>query len=211
MKPYWSGVFPAVTTQMHRDGSLDLDATARHLEVLIDSGVAGLVIVGSLGENQVLEPGEKRALVELAVGVSRGRVPVLAGVAETSTEAARAFVRDSRTLGADGFMVFPPMLYRCDERELVTHFQAVASASDAPIMVYNNPISYGNDVTPRLLAELARIDTIVAIKESSGDTRRVTDIRNEIGDRLAIFTGVDDLALESAVLGIDGWVAGIGL
>jgi len=211
MKPYWTGVFPAVTTQMQRDGSLDLDATARHLEVLIDSGVTGLVMTGSLGENQVLEPSEKRALIELAVGVSHGRVPVVAGVAETSTAAACAFMRDARQLGADGFMVLPPMLYRCDERELLTHFRTVASATDSPLMIYNNPISYGNDVTPRLFARLAEIDTVVALKESSGDPRRVTDIRNEVGDRFAIFIGVDDLALEAAVLGIDGWVAGIGL
>lgn len=211
MKPYWSGVFPAVTTQMHQDGSLDLEATGCHLEVLIEAGMNGLVMGGSLGENQTLEPAEKRALVELAVDVSRGRVPVLAGVAETSAAAACAFVRDARALGADGFMVLPPMLYRCDERELLTHFRAVAAATDSPLMIYNNPISYGNDVTPGLFAKLAEVDTIVALKESSGDTRRITDIRNEVGDRLAIFTGVDDLALESAVLGIDGWVAGIGL
>ena len=211
MKPYWQGVFPAVTTQMHRDGTIDLEATARHLEVLIDSGVGGLVMCGSLGENQSLDPDEKRAVVEAAVGVAGGRVPVLGGVAETSTGAACRYVKDCRQLGADGFMVMPAMAYRGDEREALGHLRAVAKATDAPLMIYNNPISYANDVTPPMFAKLAEIDTIVALKESSGDTRRMTDLRNVVGDRFALFTGVDDLVLESAVLGIDGWVAGIGL
>jgi dihydrodipicolinate synthase/N-acetylneuraminate lyase len=211
MKPYWQGVFPAATTQMRRNGDVDLDATASHLEVLIDSGVGGLVMCGSLGENQSLDPEEKRAVVEMAVGVARGRVPVLSGVAETSTRAASRYVQDCRRLGADGFMVMSAMVYRGDDREIVAHFRSVAGATDAPLMIYNNPVSYGNDVTPKLFARLAEVDTIVALKESSGDTRRITDLRNEVGDRFAIFTGVDDLVLESAALGIDGWVAGIGL
>jgi 4-hydroxy-tetrahydrodipicolinate synthase len=211
MKPYWQGVFPAVTTQMRRDGALDLDATARHLEVLVDSGVSGLVMCGSLGENQSLDPQEKRAVVEAAIGAAAGRVPVLAGVAETSTPAACRYVEDCTLLGADGFMVMSAMVYRGDDREIVTHFKGVATATDRPLMIYNNPVSYGNDVTPTLFAELAEIDSIVAIKESSADTRRITDIRNALGDRYAIFVGVDDLALESAMLGVDGWVAGTGL
>ncbi|MEI7759456.1 MAG: dihydrodipicolinate synthase family protein [Thermoleophilia bacterium] len=211
MKPYWQGVFPAVTTQMHRDGSIDLDATGRHLEVLIDSRVGGVVMCGSLGENQSLDPEDKRAVVEAAVDVVRGRVPVLSGVAETSTAAACRYVRDCRSLGADGFMVMPAMAYNGAERESLEHLTDIARATDGPLMIYNNPATYANDVTPKMFARLAEIDTIVAIKESSGDTRRITDLRNEVGDRFAIFTGVDDLVLESAVLGIDGWVAGIGL
>jgi 4-hydroxy-tetrahydrodipicolinate synthase len=211
MDSHWRGVFPAVTTQMHRDGALDLDATARHLEVLIDSGVGGLVMCGSLGENQALDPEEKRAVVEAAVGVAAARVPVLAGVAETSTPAACRYVADCTRLGADGFMVMSAMVYRGDDREIVTHFRSVAAATDRPLMIYNNPVSYGNDVTPALFAQLAAIDSIVAIKESSADTRRITDLRNVVSDRYAIFVGVDDLALESAALGVDGWVAGTGL
>jgi 4-hydroxy-tetrahydrodipicolinate synthase len=211
MEPYWHGVFPAVTTQMRRSGALDLEGTARHLEVLIDSGVGGLVMCGSLGENQALDAEEKRAVVEAAVDVADGRVPVLAGVAETSTSAARRYVEDCSRLGADGFMVMSAMVYRGDGREIVAHFRAVAHATDRPLMIYNNPVSYGNDVTPALFAELAEIDSIVAIKESSADTRRITDLRNVVADRYAIFVGVDDLALESAAVGIDGWVAGTGL
>jgi 4-hydroxy-tetrahydrodipicolinate synthase len=212
MKPHWQGVFPAVTTQMKPDGALDLDATARHLNVLIESGVNGLIMLGSLGENQSLDPDEKRRVLEAAIQAARGRVPVLSGVAETSTAAACRYVRDGERLGASGFMLMPPMVYKSpDPAETLAFFRAVAAATGLPLMIYNNPISYGNDVTPEMFAGLADAPNIVALKESSGNTRRVTDLRNTVGDRYAIFVGVDDLALEAAVLGIDGWVAGVGL
>ena len=212
MKPHWSGVFPAITTQLNRDGALDLEGTARHIEALIQSGVTGMIMLGSLGENQALEPEEKRAVIELAVRVVKGRVPVLSGVAETSTPAAIRYVRDGERLGLDGFMLMPAMLYKApDPRETLAHFRAVARATGLPIMIYNNPISYGNDITPEMFAQLADVKTFVALKESSGNTRRITDLHNTVGDRYAIFTGVDDLALESAILGIDGWVAGTGI
>ncbi|MBI3874662.1 MAG: dihydrodipicolinate synthase family protein [Verrucomicrobia bacterium] len=197
---------------MKKDGALDLDATARHLEALIESGVSGLIMLGSLGENQSLEPEEKRRVLELAAKVTNGRVPVLSGVAETSTTAACCYVRDCERLGADGFMLMPAMVYKSpDPRETLAHFRTVARATGLPIMIYNNPISYGNDITPAMFAELARVKNFVALKESSGDTRRITDLRNTVGDRYAIFTGVDDLALEASIVGIDGWVAGVGL
>ncbi len=207
----WGGVFPAITTQLKQDQSLDLDATARHAAALLDSGVAGIIFLGSLGENQALQPEEKRRLFAAMREAVNGRVPVLSGVAETSTAEACRYVRDLEKLGADGFMVMPPMLYRADHRELLTHFRTVAAATGLPIMIYNNPISYFNDVTPELFAELAGVGNIVALKESSGNTRRITDLHNLLGDRFRIFTGVDDLVLESAVLGIDGWVAGSGI
>ena len=211
MKPCWSGVFPAVTTQMKKDQSVDLEATGRHLEVLIKSGVKGLIMLGSLGENQSLVLEEKRRVIAAAVEAAAGRVPVLSGVAENSTEAACRHVRDCEKLGANGFMLMPAMVYKGDARETLAHFRTVAAATDLPIMIYNNPISYGNDITPEMFAELAPIKNFVALKESSGNTRRVTDIRNIVGDRYAMFVGVDDLVLEAAVLGIDGWVAGVGL
>lgn len=210
-KPYWQGVFPAITTQMKRDGSIDFDATARHVEVLLDSGVSGLIFLGSLGENQVMTPEEKRMVIDMAVKVVFGRVPVLSGVAESSTEEAARFVHDAGMMGVDGVMLMPAMLYKGDSRETLTHFKTVAKSTDLPIMIYNNPISYANDVTPEMFAELGRMKNFVALKESSGDIRRITDIRNECGDRFAIFTGVDDLALEASILGIDGWVAGTGI
>jgi len=210
-KPYWSGVFPAITTQLKRDGSLDLDATATHAEVLIKSGVNGIIFLGSLGENQPLLAAEKRLVIEAMVKSINGRVKVLSGVAETSTAEACRYARDVEKLGVDGIMLMPAMLYKGDPRETMAHFRTVAKASDLPIMIYNNPLSYANDITPELFAELADEKKFVALKESSGDVRRITDLHNTVGDRYALFTGVDNLALEASILGIDGWVAGSGI
>jgi 1-pyrroline-4-hydroxy-2-carboxylate deaminase len=209
--PYWSGVFPAITTQLKRDQSLDLEATARHTEVLIQSGVSGLVFLGSLGENQALSAAEKRMVIEAMVEAVNGRIPLLSGVAESSTAAACSYVEEVERLGADGFMLMPPMLYKGDTQETMTHFRKTAAATGLPIMLYNNPVSYANDITPEMFARLANVKNFVALKESTGNTRRITDLHNLVGDRYALFTGVDDLVLESAVLGIDGWVAGSGI
>ena len=204
--------FHAITTQLHKDGSLDLPATAAHAEALIKSGITGLVFLGSLGENQALTAEEKRAVIADMVEAVDGRVTVLSGVAETSLAEACRFVRDGEKLGLDGFMLMPPMVYKSpDAAESLHHFRSVARATGLPIMIYNNPLSYGHDLTPELFAKLADQKNFVALKESSGNTRRITDLHNVVGDRYAIFTGVDDLALESAILGIDGWVAGSGI
>src|SRR5579862_4176687 len=128
MKPYWQGVFPAVTTQFHQDQTLDLDGTARHIEALIDSGVAGLIMCGSLGENQTISAEEKRRVLALAIQVSRKRVPVLSGVAESSTQAGCTYVRDAEKMGASGFMIMPAMIYKADTREAMTYFRTVAAA-----------------------------------------------------------------------------------
>jgi len=211
MNPHWSGVFPAITTQMYQDGSLDLEATARHTEVLLGSGITGLIFLGSLGENQPMTPDEKRRVVSEMVKVVHGRVPVVSGVAETSTAEAVRYVRDCEKLGADGFMLMPAMLYKAAPDETMAHFRTVARATGLPVMIYNNPLSYANDITPEMFAQLADQPNFTALKESTGDTRRITDLRNTVGDRYAIFTGVDNLMLESAILGIDGWVAGTGI
>ncbi|MCE9567773.1 MAG: dihydrodipicolinate synthase family protein [Planctomycetes bacterium] len=211
MNVRWAGVFPAVTTQFLQDQSLDLAATTRHLEAIIASGVSGLVVCGSLGENQTLDPEEKLSVVSTAVRVAGGKVPVIAGVAETSTRAAVRYVQSCARQGASGFMVMPPMVYRPDPAEAAGYFRAVAAATDLPWMLYNNPIGYTTDVTPERLTEYADIPTLRAVKESSGDPRRITEIRLVLGDRLALFAGVDDLILESSILGIDGWVAGSGI
>ncbi|HYG77460.1 MAG TPA: dihydrodipicolinate synthase family protein [Planctomycetota bacterium] len=207
----WKGVFPAVTTQFKKDQSLDLDGTARHIDALIGSGVTGLVMLGSLGENAALEPEEKRRVMQAAIKAAAGRVPVLSGIAECSTAAACRYARDMELLGANGLMVLPAMVYKSDARETIAHFRAVANASDLPIICYNNPLAYGVDITPEMFAELADQKTLVAIKESSGNVRRITDIINLVGKRYILFTGVDDLALESILLGADGWIAGVGL
>jgi dihydrodipicolinate synthase/N-acetylneuraminate lyase len=210
-KPFWSGVFPAITTQLKKDESLDLEATARHVDALVKSGVNGIIFLGSLGENQPLRPEEKRLVIEAMVKAVNGRVKVLSGVAESSTAEASRYARDMEKLGVDGIMLMPAMLYKGDARETMTHFRNVARASGLPIMIYNNPLSYANDLTPEMFAELADEKKFVALKESSGDVRRITDLHNTVGDRYALFTGVDNLALEASILGIDGWVAGSGI
>ena len=207
----WKGVFPAVTTQFTKDLELDLDATAKHLDSLIASGVSGLVMLGSLGENVTLTLEEKREVVRTAIAVSAGRVPVLSGVAELSTHAAVGWMQELEKLGADGAMVMPAMAFRPDREETLAHYRTVAGKTSLPIIVYNNPISYHADVTPEMFVELAEEQNLVAIKESSGDTRRITDIINAVGGRYVIFAGVDDLAMECAMLGATGWIAGIGL
>ena len=212
IRPHWHGVFPAITTQMKRNGSIDLEATANHADVLIASGVRGLIFLGSLGENQALTAEEKRELLREMISAIDRRVPVLSGVAESSTLEAGRYMKDGERMGADGFMLMPPMSYRSpDPREVVAHFRGAAKATSMPIMIYNNPISYGNDLPPELLADLAEVPNFIAVKESSGNPRRITDLHNRLGNRFAWFTGVDDLVLESAVLGIDGWVAGLGI
>jgi 4-hydroxy-tetrahydrodipicolinate synthase len=207
----WSGIFPAATTQFKKDESLDLDATARHLEALIRSGVSGLVMLGSLGENTALNPDEKRDVARMAIETSGGRVPVLSGVAETSTRAAIQYAQEMERIGADGLMLLPAMVYKADAAETLAHFRAVARATSLPILCYNNPIAYQVDLTPEMFEALAEEKNLVAIKESSGDTRRITEIRRRVGDRYALFVGLDDLALEGAALGADGWVTGLGL
>ena len=150
-KTDWQGVFPAITTQMLRYGGIDLDATARHAEALVESGVSGMVFLGSLGENQMLTPDEKRLVMREMVRVINGRIPVLSGVGETSTAEACRYVRDCESAGADGFMLMPAMIYKSpDTHETVAHFRSVAKSTGLPIMIYNNPISYGNDITPEL-------------------------------------------------------------
>ncbi len=205
----WQGVFPAATTQFRGDESLDLEATAAHLRTLLDAGVDGLIVLGTLGESTVLEPEEKRDVLRTAIETAEGRVPVLAGVAENSTAMAARFAADAQRLGADGLMVLPALVYTSDRRETEAHFRAVARASDLPIMVYNNPVAYKVDVPPESFQALADEPTLVGIKESSDDPRRITDIVNLTGDRYRLFCGVDDLAYEAAVLGCVGWVAGL--
>ena len=205
----WHGVLPAVTTQFHEDQSLDLDGTNRHLDVLLRSGVHGIIVLGTVGENNSLEDAEKLAVLRAAVRRVAGRVPVLTGVAEASTARACRFAAEASQAGADGLMVLPAMVYKSDARETLAHFRAVAAATDLPILCYNNPVSYGVDITPKMFAELADEPKFVAIKESSENVRRITDLKNLCGDRYLLFCGVDDLILESILLGATGWVSGL--
>lgn len=207
----FKGVFPAVTTQLKQDQSIDWELQAKHLEVLIESGIHGLILCGSLGENQTLLPDEKRAVVKHAIEVAAGRVPVLSGVAEMSTAASSQYVADMEALGADGVMVLPAMVYKADPRETMAHFRTVAAATKLPIIVYNNPVGYAVDITPAMFAQLADVENLVAIKESSADTTRITELYNACGDRYALFGGVDTLIPECVLMGATGWIAGVGL
>ena len=198
----WRGVYAAATTEFHADESLDPVATKRHFERLIDGGIHGLVVMGTVGEGTSLDPDEKREVLRLGIEASRGRVPVVTGVAEYTTRGACRWAAEAERLGADGLMVLPGMVYKAQPHENLHHFRAVAKAGGLPIMVHNNPASYGVDLKPEHIAELADEPTIVAVKESSDDPRRITDLVNLTGGRFVLLGGVDDLALESILLGL---------
>lgn len=205
----WFGVYPAVTTQFRDDEELDVTATVDHARRLLHAGVHGLILAGTLGEGPSLTGEEKARLLEATLQDVDRRVPVLMTVAETTTALACQRAEEAAGLGADGLMVLPALVYGADRREAEAHFRTVAAATSLPIMVYNNPVSYGVDIEPASFAELADCPTLVAIKESSDDVRRITDLRNLTGDRYRLFCGVDDLAMEALVMGADGWVAGM--
>ncbi len=209
MSDVWRGVFPAATTEFQPDFALDIPATLSHLDRMIEAGVHGMIMLGTVGENCSLEYAEKLDVLRAAVAHVGGRVPVLSGVAECTTAGACRFAADARKAGVQGLMVLPAMVYKSDPRETMAHFRAVADATDLPIMVYNNPVAYHVDITPEMFAELADVPTLVAIKESSENVRRITDLKNVCGDRYTLFCGVDDLVLESLLLGATGWVSGL--
>ncbi len=209
MKPTWTGIYPAATTQFHADQSLNLPATCEHLEKMLAAGMHGMIMLGSVGENTALEYAEKLDVLRAAITQIRGRIPVVTGVAETTTRLACRYAEDAKKLGVDGLMVLPAMIYKADPRETLAHFRTVARATDLPILVYNNPPAYGVDIKPEMFVELADEKTLVAIKESSDNVRRITDIINLTGDRYIIMSGVDDLVLESVMLGSVGWVSGL--
>ncbi len=208
-KPNWSGVFPAVTTQFRADFSVDLDATHAVISGLVRDGVSGLVICGTVGENTSLSVEEKISLVEVAKDASAGRVPVISGVAEFTSLNASKVAKEVQRVGADGIMLMPALVYSSKPFETAAHFRSVAASIDLPVMVYNNPPIYKNDVTPDILISLADCDNIVCFKDSSGDTRRFIDVRNEVGDRFVLFAGLDDVVLESIAVGAVGWVSGM--
>jgi 4-hydroxy-tetrahydrodipicolinate synthase len=179
------------------------------MDGLIRDGVSGLIVCGTVGENTFLSRSEKVAVMETANSVSRGRVPVIAGIAEFTTQFASEVAKEAARVGVDGVMVMPALVYSSKPHETAAHFCGVAKATDLPIMVYNNPLIYKNDVTPDILASLADCETIVCFKDSSGDTRRFTDTRNMVGDRFVLFAGLDDVVVESVMLGAVGWISGM--
>ena len=209
MQVNWSGVFPAVPTQFNEDFSLNIPATRQHVEALLDNGIHGLIMLGTIGENCSLSLDEKVEVLKMTVEVAKGRVPVLNGVAEFTTQNACTTAKAAEDVGVDGLMVMPGMVYNSDARETVNHFRTVAAATNLPIMCYNNPPVYRVDITPEMFQQMSDVDNIVCIKEASGDVRRITDLFNALGDRYLIFSGLDDVALESIMLGCTGWISGL--
>lgn len=206
---HWRGVFPALTSKFTADDRLDFAAMERHLALQVEAGVHGLIVLGSLGENATLSHEEKLQSVRFYARAERAGRPLIACIAESATRQARDFAVAAAEAGADGFMLLPPMRYASDRRETHAYLTAVAAATGLPVMLYNNPVAYGTDLSPEDFARLAENPRFEAIKESSADTRRIPEIRRLTGGRFALFCGVDDLALESLALGADGWVAGL--
>ena len=205
----WKGVFPAVTTKFFEDGRLDMDSFEKNIHAQIDAGVHGIILAGSLGEASTLKNSEKLELVKKTLNLTNGKVPVIMNIAEKSTEDAIKSANDAEKLGASGLMMLPPMQYKADNRETVHYFKSVAESTNLPIMVYNNPVDYGIEVTIDMMDELIEQDNIQAIKESTRDTSNITRIINQFGSRISVFSGVDTIACESLMLGASGWVAGL--
>lgn len=209
MKIDWRGVFPATTTQFKEDLTIDVADTQRIVDDLVKDGVNGVIAMGTVGENNSLDAGEKRMLLRAVCETVAGRVPVITGVSEFDTRRAIDYAKFAKAAGADGLMVLPAMVYVPTTEELVTHFRAVATATDLPVMLYNNPPAYRVNIGIDVLHALSDVETIVAVKESAPDPRRFTDIINACGDRYALFAGLDDVALEGLMLGAVGWVSGL--
>jgi len=209
MTPTWQGVYPAATTQFEADLSIDLVGSQRVIDNLIKDGVHGIVAMGTCGENNSLDPGEKQTLLRALTEVVAGRVPVVTGVSEFDTRRAVAFAKDAAQAGADGLMVLPAMVYVPTEEELILHFRTVAEATDLPVMLYNNPPAYRVNISVAVLEALKDVKNIVSVKESAPDPRRFTDLINAFGDRYVLMAGLDDVALEGLLLGAAGWVSGL--
>lgn len=206
----WEGVMPAMTTQFTKNDELDLDLFKVNLKAQLDAGVHGVVLGGTLGEASTLTDTERRVLTRETVKYVNGKVPVLMNIAEQTTKAAINLAKTAEEDGAKALMMLPPMRYKASDEEVVAFFKAVANSSSLPIMIYNNPVDYKIEVTLDMFAELLdACPNIQAVKESTRDTTNVTRIKNRFGDRLAILCGVDTIALETLLVGADGWVAGL--
>ena len=206
----FKGVMPAITTPFNDDLSVDYPFIARHVSWLVDHGCTGIVPLGSLGEGNTLELEEKVEIVRTCVEALAGRVPVMPGIASLSTAGAVRLARACAEAGCHALMVLPPYVHNGKMHETIAHFEAIFEATDLPCMLYNNPFAYGTDVTPETIAGLAdRYANLQAVKESSGDIRRVTAVKALVGDRLQVFAGLDDMPFEAAWAGASGWIAGL--
>lgn len=205
----WAGVFAAITTPFQEDGGVDEAFLAAHVAWLLERGTRGIVALGSLGEGATLTAPEKRRILEVCRSATGG-APLVAGISGLSTAECVALARTAEEVGCDGLMVLPPYVYRTDPRETAAHFDAVLDATGLSCMIYNNPVAYGTDLSAHDVAALAeRHANVHAVKESSGDVRRLSALEEVMGDRLGRFAGLDDMALEAGAIGCDGWIAGL--
>ena len=209
MKIHWKGVMPAVTTKFTKDDRLDLETFAININAQLEAGVHGVILGGTLGEASTLTDEEKRILIEETVQIVEGKVPVIINIAEQTTKGAVEAAQKAERYGAKGLMMLPPMRYKATDHETMVYFKEVAKSTGLPIMIYNNPVDYGIEVTLDMFQELLEHQNIQAVKESTRDITNITRIRNRFEHRLSILCGVDTLALESLLLGADGWVAGL--
>jgi len=209
MSLQWEGVMPAVTTKFTDQDTLDLVNFEVNIHAQLDAGVSGIILGGTLGEASTLTDDEKRTIVRKAVEIVAGKVPVVMNIAEQTTTGAIDAARKAEEDGASGLMMLPPMRYKADDKETVTYFKKVANSTTLPIMIYNNPVDYGIEVTLDMFEELSECENIQAVKESTRDISNVSRMKSRFGDRFAILSGVDTLALESILMGSDGWVAGL--
>lgn len=209
MKVNWEGVYPAVTTKFTADDHLDHEMFANNIKAQLKAGVDGIILGGTLGEASSLMEDEKDELVKYTAELAKGKVPVIMNIAEQTTKGAINAAEKAKANGANGLMMLPPMRYKADDLETVTYFKAVANSTDLPIMIYNNPVDYKIEVTLDMFESLMECKNIQAVKESTRDISNTTRMRNCFGDRFKILSGVDTLALESLLMGADGWVAGL--
>ncbi len=209
LKVKWEGVYPAMLTPFKQDDTVDFEMFAKNINAQLTAGVSGLIIGGSLGEASTITPEEVRELLIYAKQTSKAAVPVIATIAEQSTRQAIQVAQAAESNGADGLMMLPPMRYKADDQETIVYFKTVAGNTSLPIMVYNNPVDYKIEVTLDMFEELAKVDNIRSVKESTRDVSNVTRMKNTFGDRFKILCGVDTLTLEELALGADGLVAGL--
>jgi 1-pyrroline-4-hydroxy-2-carboxylate deaminase len=205
----WQGVFPALTTPFTADGKLDLSMFEKNLDAQIQAGVHGLIIGGSLGEASTIKPEEKEQLTKTAIARAGEKIPVVVNIAESSTADAIRQTRNAETWGAQGLMLLPPMRYKSDPLETLTYFKSVAASTELPIMIYNNPVDYGIEVSLDMFEELTVVENVQAVKDSTRDVSNITRMINRFGDRYSLLCGVDTIAMEELCMGADGWVAGL--
>ncbi|MEZ5044478.1 MAG: dihydrodipicolinate synthase family protein [Saprospiraceae bacterium] len=204
----WKGVYPALTTKFDAKGDLDLDQFEINLNAQIEAGIDGIILGGSLGEASTLLLEEKMELLHKAKSITK-EIPVIINVAESSLKRAIQVAQTAEENGADGLMALPPMMYKSTDRETANWFTNIANSTDLPIMIYNNPVDYKIEVTLAIMEQLLKLPNIKAIKESTRDVSNISRLKSTFGDNLKVSCGVDTLALESLLMGADGWVAGL--